>query len=291
MAEVDLHLHTTYSDGILTPTELVDLCARRGLRVISVTDHDSTEGLAEALDAARAHPELSIIPGVEMSTDVSRSELHLLGYFVDYHDSEFQDQMRQLRDGRHDRGRQMVDRLRELGVMISWERVQELSDGGAIGRPHIAQAMVEQGYVEYPRDAFDKYIGRNGLAYVGRVSLTAIDAVKMLVRAGGLPVMAHPSFFVAGYADADVAELKELLGSLKDAGLVGIEVHYKNHTEDELSLFSGIATELDLVECGGTDYHGWGNPDEVEPGAAGPPLETVGALKSLLRDRIAARQG
>ena len=154
MAEVDLHLHTTYSDGNLSPTELVDLCANRGLRVISITDHDSTEGLPEALDAVQAHPNLSIIPGVELSADASQSEVHLLGYFIDYHDTEFQNEMRRLRDGRRERGRQMVDKLRELGIAISWERVQELSDGGAIGRPHVAQAMVEQGYVEYPRDAF-----------------------------------------------------------------------------------------------------------------------------------------
>ena len=291
MAQVDLHLHTTHSDGNLTPTELVDLCARRGLRIISVTDHDSTEGLAEALEAVNRHPDLTIIPGVELSTDVSDSEVHLLGYFVDYQDAEFQDQMRLLRDARHDRGREMVDRLRELGVAISWERVQELSDGGAIGRPHIAQAMVEQGYVEYPRDAFDKYIGRNGPAYVGRVRLTPVGAVKMVVRAGGLPVMAHPNFYMAGYGDADIADLKRMLGELKDAGLVGIEVHYKNYTEDEVALFSRVAAELGLVECGGTDYHASANPDEVEPGTVGPPLETVEALKALLRGRTVARQG
>ena len=166
MVKVDLHLHTTFSDGTLTPTELVRLCARRGLEAIAITDHDSTKGVPEAAKASDGFPGLSLIPGVELSTDVPGSEVHLLGYFVDYQDSLFQRSLQRLRDGRTERAREMVRKLGALGVRISWERVKELSDGGAIGRPHIAQAMVEAGYIKYPRDAFAEYLGRNGSVYV-----------------------------------------------------------------------------------------------------------------------------
>ena len=134
MIEVDLHLHTTFSDGRLTPTQLVNLCAERGLKVICISDHDSNEGLPEAFEAAKAHPQLTIIPGIELSTDVEGGEIHVLGYFVDYKAPEFQAILQRFREGRENRGQRMVEKLNEMGLNISWERVQEISDGGAIGR-------------------------------------------------------------------------------------------------------------------------------------------------------------
>ena len=176
MAEVDLHLHTTYSDGRLTPTRLVDLVAQRGLRVVAITDHDSTEGLGEALEAAEKYPDITIIPGIELSTDIPGNEIHVLGYFINYEDAGFQETLSEFREGRLDRARRMVRNLEGLGVSIDWERVLEISDGGAVGRPHIAQAMVERGYITYPQEAFDKYIGRNGPAYAERPKLAPGDA-------------------------------------------------------------------------------------------------------------------
>ena len=281
MTEVDLHLHTTFSDGRLSPTELVRLCAERSLKVISISDHDSTEGIAEALEAARTFPGLTIVPGIELSTNIPGSEVHVLGYFVDYENDDFQRLLAEFRDGREERAQRMVEKLEALGVHVSWERVVELSDGGAIGRPHIARAMVEVGIVEYPRDAFDRYIGRNGPAYVERLKLTPEDAIKILVENGALPVMAHPTYSATKSDRDEVAELEELLTRLKAVGLVGVEVYYGDYSADVVARLASLAKELGLVPCGGSDYHASGNPEEPEPGTVGPPMKTVEALRAL----------
>ncbi len=285
MVEVDLHLHTTFSDGRLSPTELVRLCADRGLKVISISDHDSTEGIPEALAAAETHAKISIIPGIELSTDVPGGEIHVLGYFVDYQDHHFQLMLKRFRAGRLDRARKMVEKLGELGVRISWERVGELSGGGAVGRPHIAQAMVEAGYVRYPRDAFDQYISRSGPAYVERMKLTPEEAVRTLLGIGALPVIAHPTYSAIKASRGEVNNLRELLSGLKDVGLVGMEVYYGDYTPEQVKDLAALAQELGLVACGGSDYHASGNPDEPEPGTVGPPMETVEALQSIKAQR------
>ena len=287
MVEVDLHLHTTFSDGRLTPTELVRLCNQRGLKVIAISDHDSTEGLPEALEAVRSAPELTVIPAIELSTDAADAEIHLLGYFVKFEDVELQRMLRQLREGRQDRALRMVEQLNEMGIRVSWDRVQELSAGGAVGRPHIAQAMVEGGYVQYPREAFERYIGRNGVAYAERVKLTPQEAVRILVDNGALPVMAHPSYV---FPESDIGEggcLGAILKELKGLGMVGLEVYYSDYTPEQVQRLSALADEFGLVPCGGSDYHASGNPGEPEPGMVGPPMETVEALRALKR-RITA---
>ena len=284
MIEVDLHLHTTFSDGTLTPTQVVQLCGDRGLKVIAISDHDSTEGMPEALEAARPFPDLTVIPAIELSTDIPGSEIHILGYYVDYENSDLQRVLTRFRQGRHERARQMVEKLREVGVNISWERVQELADG-AIGRPHIAHAMVEAGYVKYPREAFDRYIGRNGVAYADRLKLSPAQAVGILLENGALPVMAHPTYAASKSDRAGVACLKDTLEELQRAGLVGMEVHYGDYTPEQVSYLGAIADELGLIRCGGSDYHASGNPGEPEPGSVGPPMETVAALKSLWASR------
>ena len=285
MVEVDLHLHTTYSDGRLTPTELVRLCAQSDLRVISVSDHDSTEAMPEALEAARSFPQLTIIPGIELSTDVPGAEIHVLGYFVDYQDAEFQRVLKRFREGRQERARQIVEKLGKLGVKVSWDRVEELSDGGAIGRPHIAQAMVEAGYIQYPRDAFDQYLGRNGRAYVERPKLTPAEAIGILLDNGALPVMAHPTYSVTKSDRDEVDALMKILTELKGAGLMGMEVYYGGYSPEQVGQLAALADELGLVPCGGSDYHASGNPDEPEPGTVGPPMDTVEALRAQRKQR------
>ena len=280
MAIIDLHLHTTYSDGRLKPAQLVRLCADRGLEVIAVSDHDSTEGLDEVYETASGLPGLTVIPAIELSTDIPGSEVHVLGYFVDRHDPELQSALTRFRDGREHRGKRMVERLAELGVEVSWERVKELSGGGAIGRPHIAQAMVEAGHVRYPKDAFDQYLGRNGPAYAERAKLTPREAVAMLRANGAVPVMAHPTYSASKSDRDEVTQLREILTELKEAGLAGMEVHYGDYTPDQVEYLAALARELDLIACGGSDYHASGNPGEPEPGSVGPPLETVEALRA-----------
>ena len=290
--EVDLHLHTQASDGTLSPTQLVNLCAERGLKVIAISDHDSTEGLSEAYAAVREHPDVEIVPAIELSTDVPGSEIHILGYFIDTSDTAFQQTLARFREGRYERGRLMVEKLVELGYSITWERVQEIAGDASIGRPHIASAVVEAGYFEYSRDVFDSLIGRNGPAYVERAKLTPEDAIAMLRKNGATPVMAHPTYSAVKSDRGDVQSLEETLAHLQAHGLEGVEVFYGDYTREQVAHLKGIADNLGLIPCGGSDYHCSGNPGEPEPGSVGPPMQTVALLReSYLRIRGAATAG
>ena len=281
-AVVDLHLHTLASDGRLTPTELVRLAAGRGLRTIAVTDHDTTDGLAEAFDAAKEFPGVRIIPGIELSADVPGDEVHVLGYFIDPGDAELQAELRRFRAGRVDRAKTMVEKLAQLGIRLEWERVQHFAGDGAVGRPHVAMAMVEAGYCKEPKDAFPEYLGRNGLAYVERVKLTPPDAVDMIRRAGGAAVLAHPAYM----NDMEVG-----IANLSGAGLSGMEVYYGKYGDDMVRQLARLSREYDLIPCGGSDYHGMGNSDDVPPGYAGPPLESVARLEAAADAARASRRG
>ena len=280
MAVVDLHLHTAASDGILRPGQMVRFAARRGLRVVSVADHDSTEGVAEALETAKEFPEMELIPGVELSTDVPEAEVHVLGYFIDFRDQGLLERLERFRNGRVLRARRMTDKLAALGMKLDWSRVMKLAGDGSVGRPHIAQAMLEAGYVSQFKEAFEKYIGRNGPAYVGREKLTPVEAVKMLIGVRGLPVLAHPG---------DLPDLERVLQELMAAGLVGMETYYGNYRPERVRLLEAVAAEHGLVPCGGSDYHGLGTPDEVLPGEIGPPLEVVETLRSIWQEKNRVR--
>ena len=269
-AEVDLHLHTLASDGRLTPTELVRLAAGRGLKTIAVSDHDTTDGLAEAFEAARQFPGVRIIPAIELSADVPGDEVHVLGYFIDPDDAELQAELARFREGRIGRARQMVEKLGQLGIHVEWERVQNFAGDGAVGRPHIALALVEAGYCKEPKDAFPEYLGRNGLAYVERVKLTPAEAVNMIRRAGGAAVLAHPAY---------MNDMESGIANLSGIGLVGMEVHYAKYRDDTVRQLERLARQHGLVPCGGSDFHGLGNTDECLPGENGPPLDSVERLE------------
>ncbi len=269
--EIDLHLHTTASDGRLSPTELVRLAADQGLKQISISDHDSTEGLAEAFAELQNFPDLRIIPGIELSTDIPGDEIHMLGYFIQYEDIEFQEILKGFRSGRLDRAREMVDKLATLGIVLDWERVQEIAGDGSVGRPHIALAMVEQGYCKEPKDAFPEYLGRNGLAYAERPKMTPTEGVGLLRRVGGVPVLAHPAY---------MNELEPNIAALKEAGLMGMEVYYAKFDADTVRRLERLADKYGLIPCGGSDYHGLGNSDDALPGSAGPPASTVVQLEA-----------
>ncbi len=270
-SEVDLHLHTIASDGRLTPTDLVLMAARQGLKTIALTDHDTTDGLPEAYVAARGVPGLRIIPGIELSADVPGDEVHVLGYFINPDDPELQDDLTRFREGRVGRARAMVDKLGELGVQVDWERVQHFAGDGAVGRPHIALAMVEAGYCNEPKDAFPEYLGRNGLAYVERVKLTPAEAVDMIRRAGGVAVLAHPAY---------MNDMEAGIANLAGIGLSGIEVHYAKYRDDTIRQLARLAREYELIPCGGSDYHGLGNTDECLPGENGPPMDSIERLEA-----------
>jgi len=276
-ATIDLHLHTLASDGRLSPTELIQLVANQGLETISITDHDSTEGLAEAYEAAKKFPYMRIIPGIEMSADIPGDEVHVLGYFLDYHDVEFQEMLTELRRGRVGRAQVMVEKLVALGKPVEWERVLHFAGDGTVGRPHIALAMVEAGYFKEPKEAFEEYLGNDGLAYYDRPKLNPTESVAMIRKVGGVPVLAHPTF---------MNDMEAGIASLKKEGLVGMEVYYAQYDDDTVRHLARLAREYDLIPCGGSDYHGLGNTGEPLPGTLGPPEETV----KLLEDAAAVNK-
>ena len=274
--KADLHLHTTASDGLLEPREIVALAAKVGLDVIAITDHDTINGIAPALSAAESFPSLTVVPGVELSTDVPHGEIHVLGYFIDYNSENLAASLRELRDSRQGRALKMIVKLRDLGMEIQWQRVEELAQGGSIGRPHLAQALLEAGHVVSLKEAFDKYIGRDGPAYAEREKMLPSEAVSLITSARGLPVLAHP---------ADIDDLDKILSELQRAGLVGIEVYYGKYTPDVIDRLTKFAGQYGLVTTGGSDYHAFGDGVETMIGGAQPPLQSVKQLISLADKR------
>ena len=274
-SSVDLHLHTTASDGRLNPADLVRKLIKSGLSVVAITDHDSTEGIADAQREANNHENFELIQGVELGADVPDGEIHMLGYFLNLNDEKFQEDLKRFREGRALRGLRMVEKLNAIGMEIEWEKVQEYAQGGAITRPHIALALVEKGYIASFEEAFEKFIGRDGLAYVGREKLTPEQAIELIHGNGGVSVLAHPARYVNN--------LEQILPKLKAAGLVGMEAHYKDYTIEEIDYLLSLCQTYDLIPCGGSDYHALETADEVEPGLVGPPMESVERLKELVQ--------
>ncbi len=276
MSRVDLHIHSTASDGSLNPADIVRQAAERGLSAIALADHDTVGGIAPAIEVAKTFPKLKVIPAIELSTDVPQGEVHVLGYFIDYADREFQVTLKRMRHSRLHRAQGMIAKLKNFGIYIDWERVQEIAGTGSMGRPHIAQAMLEKGYITSFKEAFDKYISRDGPAYVEREKMTAVEAVELLLQVNGLPVLAHP--FTANNTEMLIAELKA-------AGLVGIETYYNGYTADEISRLVSLANKFGLIATGGSDYHGLDATNETMIGGVNVPLESVERLMALAQQR------
>jgi 3',5'-nucleoside bisphosphate phosphatase len=274
----DLHMHSLISDGRLTPTDLVDLAYRNGVRIMSLTDHDIVDGLHEAFEAAAKYPDLTLIPGIEMSTDVPGNEVHITGHFIDWRNEEFRAKLARLQESRLGRAQKMVDRLAELGKPVEWARVQSFAEG-AVGRPHIALALVEAGHVSSVNEAFDLYLSRTGPAYVERERLEPEEVVRVIGEVGGLATLAHPrELYAAG-------SLEDLLKRLKTAGLTGMEVYYQDYVPEEIETFRRLAKQFGLLPLGGSDYHGLGGPQQREPGNIPLPIEPVNEYFRLAEER------
>jgi hypothetical protein len=244
--------------------------------VLALTDHDCTDGIAEALEAAQKHPPLLFIPGVELSTDLPREEVHVLGYFLDWQNPRFQGRLARLRRSRMERGQKMLTKLNHLGIDISWQRVKEIAGDGAVGRPHIALAMLEAGHISSLEEAFDRYLSRNGPAYVEREKITPAEAVQLVADTSGLPVLAHPR---------DLQNIESLLAELKAAGIIGIEVYYQDYDQQAIERLLAIARQHDLLPLGGSDFHGIGGAHERDLGDIPLPFEPVEQLIALARQR------
>jgi predicted metal-dependent phosphoesterase TrpH len=251
---IDLHMHSTFSDGTHTPETLAEMAAGFGLTAIALTDHDGMGGAARFL-AACGKEGVRGIPGVEISAQVSKGTMHILGYFVDHADEELESELARIRNGREVRNKEILDRLNALGCALDWDEVLALTDKEVVGRPHFAMAMQARGYVRDKTEAFDRYLAKDKPAYAERFRLSPADSIAAIRKAGGVPVLAHPFTLQLGNK-----ALRKALGEFRDMGLQGVEVYYSEHSEEMEGTYKRMARELGLAMSGGSDFHGEVNP-------------------------------
>jgi predicted metal-dependent phosphoesterase TrpH len=255
----DLHMHTTCSDGCYSPTALVERAAERGIQVLSVTDHDTVEGLEPAATAARACG-LRFVPGIELSVTLEGEEIHLLAYDFDPDHNELERHLRVMQDARRDRAQTMVERLREHGAEVMDERLQEdIASTHAVGRPHVAAALVRAEQVATDREAFERYLGRGKPAYVAKPAFAASDALNLVHEAGGMGILAHPGHWTSS------AQIRRLV----EAGLDGLETIHPSHDASLRGYYERLARGYDLAMTGGSDYHGRREDEESHFGSVG----------------------
>ena len=274
MGRIDLHTHTNRSDGTFTPPELVRLASRRGLDVVAITDHDTTDGLEEATGAGRDLG-VEIVPGVELSAEHQGMSVHVLCYWMDRQDEGFQAELVRLRSERFLRGEVMVEKLRSLGYPISFDRVREIAGSGNIVRPHVAQALVEVGVVADEEEAFDRLIGDDGPAYVPKHALAPLEALELVRRSGGACVLAHPGMWSA---EAPVPE--DIIEAMAEAGMAGLEADHSDHTPELRERYRDMAKRLELIVTGGSDCHGT-RYDPVRLGSVTTDPDQFRALRGL----------
>lgn len=256
----DLHVHSTASDGTLSPEELIKEAISLGLSGIAITDHDTTDGLEIAEEFIKNHMiNLEFIPGIEMNTEMGENEVHILGYYIDYNNQSLQERLRDIRSQRQQRAQKMVNKLCELGLKIDYEDVKSLATD-LVARPHIAMAMVNAGYVDNIKEAFNKYIGKGQSAYVNRYKFTPNEAINMIKQAGGIAVLAHPGLI------AD----QNLIPNIIDMGIKGLEVYYPEHDNEQTENYLNLARNHGLLITGGSDFHGFNSSESrAQLGSAG----------------------
>jgi len=274
MPRIDLHTHSNRSDGTFEPAEVVRLAAERALDVVALTDHDTTDGLAEAL-AAGSVVGVDVVPGVEFSAEFDGQSVHVLCYWMDPQDAALQLELRRLREDRFRRGELMVDKLRDLGLPVGFERVRAIAGDATIVRPHIAQAMVEAGVVATEKEAFERYIGDGGPAHVAKHALDPVDAVALIDGAGGVCALGHPGM----WGDQSSVPV-ELIEHMAAAGMRGLEVDHPDHTPEMRERYRTLAGRLGLIATGGSDCHGT-RYDPVRLGTSLCEPEAFAALRAL----------
>jgi predicted metal-dependent phosphoesterase TrpH len=251
MGNVDLHLHTTASDGVRTPSEIVNYAKDKGLQAIAITDHDTIEGLDEGLSEGDRIG-FEVIPGVEISAEHSPGSMHLLGYFLDIYHPLLGGKLNYLQKARAERNPKIIENLNRLGVRINYEEVVKASGGGQVGRPHFAQVLMEKGYVRSFQEAFDRFLGKRAPAYVDKIRFKPKEAISFIREAGGVAVLAHPKTL----GMSDFIALERIVFELMEAGLKGMEVYYPEHSSLEVAQFKALSARCGLLMTGGTDYHG-----------------------------------
>ncbi len=273
---IDLHAHTTASDGTLSPADLVELAGQRGISVLGITDHDTLDGIAPARQRAETGDHIEIVPGVELSTTVTGAEVHILGYFVDESDVSLVDALAGFAADRRRRIEQVIARLRATGIPLDADAILRHADDGSIGRPHVARALVELGVVATTDEAFERFLKKDRPGWVPRDPFSPEDAVRLLTRHGSIPVLAHP------YSTRAIeATVKRLI----PAGLLGIEVHYGQYNAAQRRELQFIAGAFGLLSTGGSDYHGPNGREGRELGS----VEIPGVAWSRLRQAAIER--
>ncbi|NLK35873.1 MAG: PHP domain-containing protein [Gracilibacteraceae bacterium] len=245
MLRADLHIHTTASDGFLSPEEVVRWAGIKRLAAIGITDHDTVKGISPAKKAALRFG-VEVIPGIELSTIFEDEEIHILGYYIDYKTRWFTDILEKIQNSRYERAGKIVDKLNDMGIDITLEQVKGIADEGSMGRPHIARAMIDKGYISNIREAFSEYIGKDRPAYVERYKLSSGEAIDMIKRLGGISVLAHPGLI----------NNKTNIEKIIDLGIDGIEVYHTKHDDETVRNSLAIAHSRKLLITGGSDCHG-----------------------------------
>jgi 3',5'-nucleoside bisphosphate phosphatase len=251
MGNIDLHLHTTASDGVMTPSEIVNYAKNKGLQAIAITDHDTIEGLKEGLlEGERIG--LEVIPGIEISAEHSPGSMHLLGFFIDINHPILKERLEYLQRARAERNPRMAEKLNKLGINITFDEVLKASGGGQVGRPHFAQVLIGKGYVRSFQEAFDRFLKKGAPAYVEKMRFSAEESIHFINEANGVAVLAHPNTLqLNGYS-----ELENVILRLVKTGLRGIEAYYPEHSALEVAQYKTLAERHGLLVTGGTDYHG-----------------------------------
>lgn len=277
---IDLHTHSTASDGSDSPSRVVELAAQVGLGAIALTDHDTQEGVGEALTAARSTG-LEVIPGVELSLQFDAGGMHLIVLWLEPGSGPLQDRLEGLQLGRGARNERIVELLAAAGMPITIEEILEEAGGGTVGRPHIAAVMMRRGYVPDIRTAFDLWLGAGKPAYAGRDRLYPEEAISLARESGAVPVLAHPHTLGITTASA----MADVLQRLKGAGLIGLEAHYSSYRAHERAGYADLARRFSLIPSGGSDYHGTYKPG-LALGSGYGDLVVPGELLASLRNRV-----
>ncbi|MDD5561171.1 MAG: PHP domain-containing protein [Candidatus Omnitrophica bacterium] len=271
MKYADLHVHTSESDGTFTPEQLVKQALERGLSAIAVVDHDTVGAIPGALKAAQG-TDLELIPGIELTAQYGNQEIHILGYFIDFQDKVLLDKLKLVQLNRIERIHKIVSNLEGQGVNLNTQTVFDISGKGSVGRMHIARALVKEGWVATPAEAFRKYIGDKSPAYVAGFSLSPAEAISLIKGSGGVAVLAHPYLL----------HNDELIPEFAGYGLQGIEVYYPEHSQSMVNFYLGLAKKLNLLVTGGSDFHGSVKP-EIKLGTIKIPIELVEKLRQGIR--------
>lgn len=267
----DLHVHTTASDGLLSPTEVLKEAVRKGLSFIAITDHDTTAGIVEAIEAAESQS-IMLVPGIEMNTEYKSCEVHILGYFIDISQEWFQKILKDIRDSREKRAKNILEKLKlYYNIDIPWEIVKAIAGPVSIGRPHIARAMLNMGFINDVSEAFDKYLSPQSPAYEPRYKLLPEDAINYIKKLGGIAVLAHPGLLTD----------KSAIFYTIIHGIEGLEVYHTKHDLKDEAYLKAIADHYDLIPTGGSDFHGDKERGNVEIGSVRVADDVLEMLRDL----------